>query len=44
MKPEGKEYEKPKSAVFKNKWFLIAAIMGVLLHASGMHGIANFYC
>jgi multidrug efflux pump subunit AcrB len=42
MKPEGKEYEKPKSAVFKNKWFIIFAIMGVLLHVSGMPGFANF--
>jgi len=42
MKPEGKEYEKPKKAVFRNKWFLVFAIAGVLLHLSGMHGIANF--
>jgi multidrug efflux pump subunit AcrB len=42
MKPEGKEYEKPKSAVFKNKWFLVFAIMGLLLHPAGQHGVANF--
>ncbi|HMU44774.1 MAG TPA: efflux RND transporter permease subunit [Chitinophagaceae bacterium] len=42
MKPEGKEYEKPKNAVFKNKWFLTSLIGGVLLHLPGMHGIANF--
>lgn len=42
MKPEGKEYEKPKKAVFRNKWFLTFLIAGVLLHLPGMHGIANF--
>ena len=42
MKPEGKEYEKPKKAVFRNKWFIVFAIAGVLLHLSGMHGMANF--
>jgi len=42
MKPEGKEYEKPKKAVFRNKWFLTFLIAGVLLHLPGMHGVANF--
>src|SRR6185369_10588272 len=42
MKPEGKEYEKPKNAVFKNKWVLSFLIMGVLLNLAGQHGIANF--
>jgi multidrug efflux pump len=42
MKPEGKEYEKPKKAIFRNKWFLVFAIAGVLLHLPGMHGLANF--
>jgi len=42
MKPEGKEYEKPKKAVFRNKWFIVSLIGGVLLHLGGMHGIANF--
>lgn len=42
MKPEGKEYEKPKSAVFKNKWFLSFLIMGILLNLTPQHGIANF--
>jgi len=42
MRPEGKEYEKPKSAVFKNKWFLVFAIAGILLHLVGMTGLANF--
>jgi multidrug efflux pump len=42
MRPEGKEYEKPKSAIFKNKWFIVFIIAGILLHLGGMHGIANF--
>ncbi len=42
MKPEGKEFEKPKKSVFKNKWFLVFTIAGILLHLPGMHGIANF--
>lgn len=42
MKPEGKEFEKPKNAVFRNKWFLTFVIAGVLLHLPGFHGVANF--
>jgi multidrug efflux pump len=42
MKPEGKEYEKPKKAIFKNKWLLVFIIGGILLHLGGMHGTANF--
>lgn len=42
MKPEGKEFEKPKNAVFRSKWFITFLIAGVLLHLPGMHGVANF--
>ena len=42
MKPEGKEYQKPKNAVFKSKWFLVFIIGGVLMHLAMMHGLANF--
>src|SRR6187551_967399 len=42
MRPEGKEYEKPKSAVFKSKWFLLFLVVGILLHLAGQHGLANF--
>ncbi len=42
MKPEGKEHEKPKRSVFRNKWFLTFAIAGLLLHLPGFHGVANF--
>ena len=42
MKPEGKEYEKPKKAVFRNKWLLVFAIGGLLAHLGAFHGIGNF--
>jgi multidrug efflux pump subunit AcrB len=42
MKPEGREYEKPKKSVFRNKWFIVFVIAGLLLHPAGMHGVANF--
>jgi len=42
MKPEGKEYEKPKNAVFRNKWFIVFIVAGVLLHLVGLSGVANF--
>ena len=42
MKPEGKEYEKPKKAVFRNKWFWTFLIGGVLMHVFMQPGIANF--
>ena len=42
MKPEGKEYEKPKNAVFRSKLFLILIVFGLLFHLPGWHGLANF--
>lgn len=42
MRPEGKEHEKPKKAIFRNKAFIIFIVAGILLHLGGMHGIANF--
>ena len=42
MKPEGKEYEKPKKAVFRNKWLLVFAIGGLLAHLGAFHGVGNF--
>ena len=42
MKPEGREFEKPKNTIFKNKWFITFIIGGVILHLLGMHGTANF--
>ena len=43
MKPEGKEYEKPKRAIWTNKRFIIFVIAGILLHLPGFHGTANFF-
>ncbi len=43
MKPEGKEYEKPKRAIWTNKWFIIFVVAGILLHLPGHHGTANFF-
>jgi len=42
MKPEGREFDKPKNAVFRQKWFWVFLIGGVLLHLPGFHGTANF--
>jgi len=42
MKPEGKEFEKPKNTVFKNKLFWFLIIVGVLFHLPGWHGFGNF--
>jgi multidrug efflux pump len=43
MKPEGKEFEKPKHKVFTNKWFIVFAIAGILLHLASSPGLANFF-
>jgi multidrug efflux pump len=43
MKPEGKEFEKPKQKVFTNKWFIVFAIAGILLHLASSPGLANFF-
>jgi len=43
MKPEGKEFEKPKYKVFTNKWFIVFAIAGILLHLVSSPGLANFF-
>jgi multidrug efflux pump len=42
MKPEGKEYEKPKKSVFRSKWFIVFIAAGLLMHLAGMPGVANF--
>ncbi len=42
MKPEGKEYEEPKMAMFKKPLFWIAIGFGLVLHLFGWHGFANF--
>jgi multidrug efflux pump len=42
MKQEGREYEKPKSEVFRNPTFFAFIGFGVLCHLFGFHGFANF--
>ncbi len=42
MRPEGKQFEKPKKEVFRSKWFIVFIAAGVLLHLAGMNGVANF--
>lgn len=42
MKPEGKEFEKPKKAVFRSKWFWVFVIAGLLMYVFMMPGVANF--
>lgn len=42
MKPEGKEFEEPKSAIFK-KWYLwLSVALGVIFHLTGSPGKGNF--
>jgi multidrug efflux pump subunit AcrB len=43
MKPEGKEYELPKKAIFKNKWFHTFIVAGLLMHIVGFTGTGNFF-
>lgn len=42
MKPEGKQYDEPKMAIFKKPFFWVATIFGVLLNVAGWHGTGNF--
>lgn len=42
MKPEGREFESPKNAIFRKWWFWGSAILGVLFNVAGWHGFGNF--
>lgn len=42
MKPEGREHESPRNAIFKQWWFWIFAAFGVLFKLFGWHGFGNF--
>lgn len=42
MKPEGKEFEEPKRALFRKWWFWASLSFGLLFHLAGWHGFANF--
>jgi len=42
MKPEGKNHDKPKKALFKSNLFWVLLSFGVLLNLAGWHGFGNF--
>ncbi len=42
MRPEGREYEKPKNQIFKASWFWVFVAFGIILNIAGWHGIGNF--
>lgn len=42
MKPEGKEFDEPKKALFKKPFLWVTIAFGLLLHLAGWHGVANF--
>ncbi len=42
MKQEGKEFDEPKSTLFKKPFFWVTLGFGVLLHLAAWHGFANF--
>ncbi len=41
MKPEGREFEEPKNAVFKKWWFWAFAAFGIIFNLAGWHGFGN---
>lgn len=43
MKPEGREYEKPKSAIFRKPLFWVLIGFGLLLNLASWHGLGNFF-
>lgn len=42
MKPEGKGYEMPARKVFRQWWFWMFLILGLLFHSFAWHGFGNF--
>lgn len=42
MKPEGREFEEPKAAIFKKWWFWTMGVFGILFNLIGWHGFGNF--
>lgn len=43
MKPEGREYEKPRNTLFKKPLFWVFVAFGLLLNVTGWHGLGNFF-
>lgn len=42
MKPEGREFEQPKAAIFKKWWFWTMGVFGILFNLTGWYGFGNF--
>ena len=42
MKPEGKEFDKPKRELFTKPFFWVAIAFGLILNVVGWHGFGNF--
>jgi multidrug efflux pump len=42
MRPEGKEFDKPRSQLFRLPAFWVSIGFAVVLHLAGWHGFANF--
>lgn len=42
MRPEGREFEKPKNQIFKVWWFWAFAAFGILFNLAGWNGFGNF--
>ncbi len=42
MKPEGKQFEEPKNAIFKKWWFYAFIVLGVLSNLMGSPAFGNF--
>ncbi len=42
MKPEGKEFEPPKSAIFRKWWLWLSVAVGIIFHLTGSPGKGNF--
>jgi multidrug efflux pump len=42
MKPEGKQFEEPKSAIFRKWWLWLSIAIGIIFHLSGSPGKGNF--
>ncbi len=43
MRPEGREYEKAKNAIFKKPLFWLLIAFGALLNLASWHGLGNFF-
>src|SRR5688500_617687 len=43
MRPEGRQYEKPKSAIFRKPLFWVLIVFGILFNLATWHGVGNFF-